>query len=250
MKEAIFLSVTLASKEKPARREVLQREVDAVTPWARHIMLIVPCCPKARNSGTAAAPEIMLHVHPREQQIKLLSSVAEDSLHDIESMRCFAGVELAEDLVHDETTIRNFDKFTGWRQLAIVIFKAVNVLLSEMRLLSKTVSLVDAANVGTSFWTRKEARAGELKIRLAENGNWGQFTMRAYFGADRGGVAHLVTTTTVKGVGITQLARLLRSAESEVHGDRGCYSKANVRLRKPGIRSRLQKRLSRNRPPR
>jgi IS5 family transposase len=50
----------------------------------------------------------MLRIHCLQQGFDLSDPGAEDALYEIESMRRFAGIELGETPVPDETTILNF----------------------------------------------------------------------------------------------------------------------------------------------
>jgi transposase, IS5 family len=50
----------------------------------------------------------------------------EDALYEIESMRRFAGLELNEDAIPDETTILKFRRFLEQHGLAVKILEAVN----------------------------------------------------------------------------------------------------------------------------
>jgi hypothetical protein len=80
--------------------------MDAVIPWARLLALIEPHYPKAGN-GTQPMPlERMLRIYFMQNWFNLSDPQAEDSLYDIESMRRFARIELIEDVIPDESTIR------------------------------------------------------------------------------------------------------------------------------------------------
>ena len=59
--------------------------------------------------------EVMLRVYFLQNWYGLSDPMAEETLYDSDAMRCFAGIELGDDRIPDETTILNF------RQRAIVI---------------------------------------------------------------------------------------------------------------------------------
>jgi IS5 family transposase len=50
----------------------------------------------------------MLRIYFMQQWFNLSDPAAEDSLYDSESMRRFAGIEMVEDAVPDESTILRF----------------------------------------------------------------------------------------------------------------------------------------------
>jgi transposase, IS5 family len=65
-------------------------------------------------------------------------------LYDSESMRRFAGIELAEDAVPDESTILRFRRVLELHQLSEKIFGKIRALLEDKRLLLKSGTIVDA----------------------------------------------------------------------------------------------------------
>ena len=65
---------------------------------------------------------------------------AEDAIYDCELMRRFAGVELSEDVVPDETTILRFRHLLEEHHLTEAIFAAVRALLTEKRLRATSVA--------------------------------------------------------------------------------------------------------------
>ena len=90
-----------------------------------------PYYPKAGN-GTQPMPlERMLRMYFMQQWFNLSDPAAEDALYDIESMRRFAGIELAEDAVPDETTILRFRHLLEEHHLTEAIFARVRTLLEE-----------------------------------------------------------------------------------------------------------------------
>jgi hypothetical protein len=105
MKQTTFESLAWNGKGKVTRRERFLAEMEAVIPWQELIELIQPHYPKAGN-GTQPMPlERMLRIHFMQHWFNLSDPGMEDSLYDSESMRRFAGIELAEDAVPDESTI-------------------------------------------------------------------------------------------------------------------------------------------------
>ena len=59
-------------------------------------------------------------------------------------MRRFAGIELVEDAVPDETTILRFRHFLERHQLTERVFTEIRSLLEEKRLLLRSGTIVDA----------------------------------------------------------------------------------------------------------
>lgn len=249
MKQTTFASLAFESKKKLTRRERFLAEMDQVVPWERLRRLIAPHYPKAGNGRQPMPLETMLRIYFLQQWFNLSDPAAEDSLYDIESMRRFAGIELGDDAVPDETTILNFRRLLERHRLTEAIFKSVNRLLSEKRLLLKSGTLVDATIVSAPSSTKNETRTRDPEMTQTKKGNTWYFGMKVHIGTDRRGVVHTVTTTTAREADIHQLPALLHGKESVVHGDRGYFSQdAKDWLKKRGIRSRIQKRAAAGHP--
>jgi transposase, IS5 family len=109
-KQPAFPGLKHAMKKKPTRRKLFLAEMDAVLPWVRLMALIAPHYPKAGpKGGRPPMPlEMMLRVYFLQNWYALSDSMAEGKLYDSEAMRRFAGIELGDDRVPDETTILNF----------------------------------------------------------------------------------------------------------------------------------------------
>ena len=79
----------------------------------------------------------------------------EDSLYDSESMRRFAGVELGETAIPDESTILRFRHLLEVHQLTKAIFDQVRTLLEERWMLLKSGTIVDATIINAPTSTAK-----------------------------------------------------------------------------------------------
>lgn len=249
MKQATFASLAFEHKKKLTRREQFLKEMDQVVPWARLLKRIERHYPKAGNGRAPMPLETMLRIYFLQQWFNLSDPAAEDSLYDIESMRRFCGIELGDNAVPDETTILHFRRFLEQHRLTEAIFKSVNQLLSDQRLLLKSGTLVDATIINAPSSTKNADRSRDPEMSQTRKGNQWYFGMKVHIGTDRRGVVHTVTTTTAKEADITQLPQLLHGGESVVHGDRGYYSRAaRAWLKKRGVRSRLQKRSASGHP--
>lgn len=109
-KQAAFPSLNQAMKKKLTRREQFLAEMDAVVPWRRLLALIEVHYPKTGpKGGRPPMPlETMLRVYFLQNWYALSDPMAEEMLYDSEAMRRFAGIELGDDRIPDETTVLNF----------------------------------------------------------------------------------------------------------------------------------------------
>tara|TARA_R100000935_G_scaffold58322_1_gene94892 strand:+ start:5509 stop:5862 length:354 start_codon:yes stop_codon:yes gene_type:complete len=109
-KQPAFPGLRDAMKKKQTRREVFLSEMDAVVSWVRLMELITPHYPKAGPKGGQPPMllKTMLRIYFLQNWYALSDLMAEEMLYDSEAMLCFAGIELGNDRIPDETTVLNF----------------------------------------------------------------------------------------------------------------------------------------------
>ncbi len=109
-KQMTFASLVHPTKKEVTRRERVLGEMGRVVPWSRLLALIEPHYPKmGAKGGRPAIPlEVMLRIYCLQQWFALSDPMAEESHYDREATRRFAGLELGDDRIPDETTILNF----------------------------------------------------------------------------------------------------------------------------------------------
>ena len=188
-------------KKKQTRREKFLAEMDAVVPWARLLTLIAPHYPKVGpKGGRPPMPlETMLRVYFLQQWYALSDSMAEEMLYDSDSMRQFAGIELGDDRIPDETTILNFRHLLEQHQLTEKLFAEVNRHLTDQGITLCSGTLVDATIIDAPSSTKNEAKARDPEMSSTKKGNDWFFGMKAHVGVDAGsGIVHSLGTTTAK----------------------------------------------------
>jgi IS5 family transposase len=249
MKQGTFAEAAWSAKGKVTRRERFLAEMDAVIPWPRLLALIEPHYPKAGAGRQPHPLERMLRIHFMQHWFNLSDPQAEDSLYDIESMRRFAGVELAEDAIPDESTILRFRHLLEEHRLSEAIFAEVRGLLEERRLLLKAGTIVDATIIAAPPSTKNAAKARDPEMHQTRKGKQWHFGMKAHVGTDTRGIVHSLATTDAAAADITQMHKLLHGAESVVFGDQAYWSQAHRQAAKArGIRYRINRRGTRSKP--
>ena len=160
-KQPAFPGLRDAMKEKVTRRELFLAEMDAVVPWTRLVALIAPHYPKAGlKGGRPPMPlETMLRVYFLPNWYALSDPMAEETLYDSEAMRRFAGIELGDDRVPDETTILNFRHLLERHGLTEAIFAEVNAHLADKGITLRSGTLVDATIIAAPSSTKNKASA-------------------------------------------------------------------------------------------
>jgi IS5 family transposase len=227
MKQTTFESLAWANKKKFTRRERFLTEMDAVIPWTRLVLLIAPHYPKAGN-GTQPMPlERMLRIYFMQQWFNLSDPAMEDALYDSSSMRRFAGIELADDDVPDESTILRFRHLLEKHQLTQAIFAEVRTLLEEKRLLLKSGTIVDATIIEAPTSTKNADKERDPQMHQTKKGGSWHFGMKAHVGTDKRGIVHSLTATAANVHDLTEMPKLLHGQEREVFGDQMYWNKAH-----------------------
>ncbi len=249
MKQTTFASGAWDKKGKVTRRERFLAEMDAVIPWAPIKALIEPHYPKAGN-GTQPMPlERMLRIYFMQQWFNLSDPAAEDALYDSESMRRFAGVELLEDAVPDESTILRFRHLLEQHSLTQQIFALVRGLLEQKRLLLKSGTIVDATIIEAPPSTKNEAKARDPEMRQTKKGKDWHFGMKAHVGTDLNGLVHTLVTTDAAQSEFKQLPKLLHGQERALYADQAYWSEFHrVAAREQRVRYRVNRRPNPGRP--
>lgn len=246
MKQTTFASLAWSNKGKVTRRERFLAEMDAVIPWARLLALIEPHYPKAGNGTQPLPMERMLRIYFMQNWFNLSDPGAEDALYDSESMRRFAGIELAEDAIPDESTILRFRHLLEEHRLTEQIFAEIRTLLEEKRLLLKSGTIVDATIIAAPPSTKNAEGKRDPEMHQTKKGKDWHFGMKAHVGTDKRGIVHSLTTTAANVHDSTQIAKLLHGQEREVFGDQAYWNESHRQSACAlGIRYRINRRASR-----
>lgn len=216
-----------AMKKKVTRREQFLTEMNAVVPWSRLLGLIEPHYPKAGpKGGRPPMPlETMLRVYFLQNWYALSDPMAEETLYDSEAMRRFAGIELGDDRIPDETTILNFRHLLERHGLTEAIFADVNAHLAEKGITLRSGTLVDATIIDAPASTKNKTGKRDPEMSSTKKGNTWYFGMKAHVGVDaESGVTHSVETSTARVHDSQVWDELLHGEETSVWADKGYVS--------------------------
>jgi IS5 family transposase len=221
MKQTTFASLAFDRKKKQTRREKFLAEMEQAVPWPELLAVIEPHYPKAGRRGRQPYPlATMLRLYFLQQWYALSDPGLEDALYEIESMRRFAGLELADDALPDETTILNFRRLLERHELTAKLMNAINDVLEARGLLLKGGTMVDATIIHAAPSTKNKAKTRDPEMHQTKKGNQWFFGMKVHVGADvHTGVAHTVSVTPAHAADISQLPNLLREDDRLVIGD-------------------------------
>lgn len=223
MKQTSFASLAFDGKKKQTRREKFLAEMEQAMPWRELLAVIEPFYPTAGRRGRQPYPlATMLRLYFLQQWYALSDPGLEDALYEIESMRRFARLELADDTLPDETTLLNFRRLLERNGLTAKLMNALNEVLEARGLLLKGGTMVDATIIHAPPSTKNQARRRDPEMHQTKKGNQWYFGMKIHVGADvDSGVAHTVSVTPANVADITELPKLLREDDRAVFGDAG-----------------------------
>jgi IS5 family transposase len=188
------------------------------------LALIEPHYPKVgAKSGRPPMPlETMLRIYFLQSWYALSDPMAEESLYDSEAMRRFAGIELGDGRIPDETTILNFRHLLEQHQLTEKLFAEVNAYLADKGVTLRSGTLVDATIIDAPSSTKNKAKARDPEMSSTKKGNDWYFGMKAHVGLDAdSGIVHSLETTTAKTHDSQVWDELLHGKETSVWADKG-----------------------------
>ena len=221
MPQMSFSSLAYAEKKKVTRREQFLVEMDQVTPWATLEALIEPHYAKAGQGRRPMPLGMMLRIYFMQQWFALSDPGMEDALYDSTAMQRFAGVELGQDAIPDETTILHFRHLLEKHNLTQQLFNAVRDLLQEKGILVKSGTITDATIIHASSSTKNRDRKRDAEMSSTKKGNTWHFGMKAHVGAcSKSGLVHTLETSTASVHDSKKAEELLHGEEKELYGDK------------------------------
>ena len=234
-------------KKKQTRRERFLSEMDQVIPWKRLLAVIEPHYSKPGAGRRPKDLETMLRIYFLQHWFDLSDPAAEDALYDSESMRRFAGVELGDDAIPDESTILRFRHLLETHDLTRAIFEEIGSLLEEKGLLLKQGTIVDATIIHAPASTKNRAKARDPEMRSTCKGNNWYFGMKMHVGTTVDGLVHTLATTNAAQSDIKQMEGLLHGEEEVIYGDGAYWKQADRKAyQAKGVRYRVNRRAKRN----
>ena len=137
-------------------------------------------------------------------------------------VRAFAGIDLLEGSVPDESTILAFRHLLEEKKLAEKIFKLVNQHLEEHDLLMRRGTIVDDIIISAPSSTKNKKRERDPEMHSSRKGKQWFFGMKAHIGVDKdSGLIHSVVSRAAHVHDLTPVSELLHGQEEVVYGDAG-----------------------------
>ena len=225
--------------------------MDRVVPWKELCAVIEPFYPKPSGAGRRPVGlDRMLRIHFLQHWFNLSDPAAEEALYDSRAMRRFAGIDLGNEPVPDETTICKFRHLLEAHDLGARLFELIGKHLEEAGLKVRTGTIVDATIIDAPSSTKNRDRARDPDMHQTKKGNQWYFGMKAHIGVDsQSKVIHAVAATAANVHDSQILPDLLHGDGTRVWGE-SAYSGQGEVLRQyaPGATDFTNKKGARNRP--
>ena len=222
-KQTTFASVNFDAKKRQTQKEKFLAQMDKVVPWEALEALIEPHYPREGRRGRPPMPlSTMLRIHFMQQWYALSDPGMEDALYEIESMRRFAGIELNEEAIPDETTILKFRRLLVTHELSAKILSEVNAHLEGLGMLMRKGTIVDATIVNAPSSIKNKDVKRDPDMHQTRKGQQYYFGMKAHIGVDmESGLVHTVTCTAANVADITEASKLPHGQEELAFADAG-----------------------------
>lgn len=221
MTQMTFSELEYNAKKKKTRREIFLEKMDKLIPWKQLESLIRRHYAKPGQGRRPYDLSVMLRVHCLQLFYNLSDPAMEDALYEIESMRRFAGLSLAEP-IPDETTILKFRHLLEEKKLGKKLFDKINRHLDKEGVVLKEGTIIDATIISAPSSTKNQEGKRDEEMSSTRKGNQSYFGMKMHIGTDDAvGYIHSIETTPANEHDITVADQLLHGEEERVWGDAG-----------------------------
>lgn len=251
MRQQSFADEAFERYRKVTRREQFLAQMDRVIPWADLCAAIEPFYPKPEGAGRPPkALETMLRIHFLQHWFALSDPAMEEALYDSRAMRRFAGIDLGEAPVPDETTILNFRHRLETHNLGERLFELMAEYLQANGLKIATGTIVDATLISAPSSTKNREKSRDPEMHSTKKGNQWYFGMKAHIGVDsKTKLIHAVVATAANVHDSQVLPDLLHGEETRVWGDAAYRGQREaIRAAAPQAQDFTHAKAHRNRP--
>lgn len=214
---------------KKTRRAQFLEEMEQVVPWRELTAVIEPVYPKAGNGRRPVGVERMLRIYFLQQWFNLSDPAVEEALYDSPVMRQFAGIDLGNEPVPDETTVCKFRHLLEEHRLGGEILETVNLYLQQRGVRISTGTIVDATIINAPSSTKNQQQERDPEMHQTRKGNQWYYGMKAHVGVDsKTKMVHTVVATAAHVADSTVLPELLHGEETRVWGDQAYRGQTEV----------------------
>lgn len=170
---------------KRTRKREFFDEMNLVAPWFELVALIAPHAPaRSANGGRPPfAVQTIVRIHCLQQWFNLSDPAMEEVLYDTPLYREFAGLDMGEDLLPDESTILRFRHLLEAHNLSVQTVATVNAKLTAKRLLLKQGTAIDATLIAAPSSTKNSSGERDPEMHQPKKSDQWHFGMKAHIWA-------------------------------------------------------------------
>lgn len=128
----------------------------------------------------------MLHIHCLQLWFDLSDPTVEEALYDSVAMRSFAGIDLGQEPLPDETTVMRFRHLLEKHKLGERVFEEVGRVLLDKGLWRSKGTIVDATIIASPSSTKNAQGERDQEMHQTKKGQQWHFGMKGHFGVDAG----------------------------------------------------------------
>jgi transposase, IS5 family len=241
MKQMSLDTTGFERKTKRTRKREFLDEMNLVVPWSELVALVSAHAPtrSAKGGRPPFAAQTMLRIHFLQQWFNLSDPAMEEALYDTPMFREFAGLDMGEDHLPDESTILRFRHLLEANHLSVQILATVNATLMAKGLLLKQGTVVDATLIAAPTSTKNSTGTRDPEMHQTKKGNQWYHGMKAHIGSDAdSGLVHSVASTAANAHDVTQAHALLHGEEADVFADsgyRGVEKREEIQAQHPEV---------------
>jgi len=214
---------------KKTKRALFLEEMEQVVPWGELGVLIEPYYPKAGNGRPPVGVERMLRIYFLQQWFNLSDPAVEEALYDSVVLRQFAGIDLGQEPVPDETTVCKFRHLLEEHDLGGAMLETVNLHLQQKGVRITTGTIMDATIIHAPSSTKNREQKRDPEMHQTKKGKQWYFGMKAHVGVDsKTKIIHTAVVTAANVADARVLPELLHGEETRVWGDQAYRGQTEV----------------------
>jgi IS5 family transposase len=222
MNQQTFTDIEYSMRKRTTKREEFLKKMEEIIPWSEWISIIEPYYPKGGRGRPTRGIELMLRMYLLQSWFHLSDEGVEDAIYDSYAMRCFTGINFAEEQVPDATTLLKFRHLLEAHNIGERLFKHIRGSLESSGLMMRGGTIVDATIISAPSSTKNKEGHRDPEMHQTKKGNQWYFGIKSHLGVDAGsGYIHSFEVTSANVHDIKAANKLIRPDDAVVYGDAG-----------------------------
>ena len=222
-KQMNFTDMEYSQRRHKTKKELFLERMETVVPWVAWVELVRPYYPDGKRGRRPQDIERMLRMLLLQTWFNLSDEGIEDALYDSYAMKQFVGINFdAGEQVPDATTLCKFRKLLNDNGLQMQMFRQLEALLKEQKLMVQGGSIVDATIIEASSSKKNKNNERDPEMHSTKKNTKWYFGLRAHIAVDPlHGYVHHLEVTPANTAEVKVAPNLLRDTDEVVYGDAG-----------------------------